>query len=503
MLSGYTSGGIVFIPQSNTDPLFNEEKQDPSEIEIMSVAPSPPRLSKSDIERMIDEANGDNAKVIRQLMQMRQPPLTSSTPIKSTRKNHITDNEAPSDEDIKTPKKSSAIIQLKAENNDGTCNNKLWQDFENIQQEIRIKTPKQSRQPQPLRNKTPQSLRTRRGAKKQSKKSNIDDNKSQSSKQSFLSWRMRTATTTTGSIAKNRNDKNAAAITPCSTHGAAANRSFLSESSIEAQKTLFAKKQKQRKGKQQHGGSRSSKVSLYSTPSIEKSSSWYSHGDESTDYGPVHQISTRRSITGGNSCHPDPTNRSSIQQMEPDVTDSLTGLEVVFTSPSWNRKDENDDDDLSVVSDINDDAVSCCESQTGCAAVRDYGPVNRRKPSSNPRGNVNASTHGGGSGRHHSRSIDHSLSDDDGSFRRVQNTAVYNHEEIIRRRMDIEAKLKALLNDDDCDDLTAFLSAGGPKEAMESLFEDDVKENVSFQIIDIASKDPLPHSTGQSMKVAS
>jgi hypothetical protein len=190
--------------------------------------------------------------------------------------------------------------------------------------------------------------------------------------------------------------------------------------------------------------------------------------------------------------------------MEPDTTISLTGLEVIITSPHRNKKDENndDDDDLSMISDINDDMVSCCASQTGCAIVQDYGPVNRRKPTSTTIGNMDSAYGRGGDGNCHIRTIDnHSLSDDDSSFRRAHRNVVYNHEEIIQRRMDIEAKLKALLNDEDCDDLTAFLSAGGPEDAMDSSIEDDVKENVAFQIIDIASKDVLPNSFGQSIRI--
>jgi hypothetical protein len=235
-------------------------------------------------------------------------------------------------------------------------------------------------------------------------------------------------------------------------HNSQASLSLLSETSMEAQRRLYAEKRRQRKLKQNQGGNRGVPNNASSSvQSIDKSSAISIQSeDESTDYGPLR----RRP----------PSRRADLTQNQSTSSRSLTDMEVAFSPEKVEQ-----DDDAGSVSDI-DDASSH-------GSLRDYGPILRnrssRQRSSKYDGSVNSDSV-------NSYSIDGS-DDDSSSFRRHSSHRIaYDHDAIIQRRLDIEAKLKALMNNDEEDvNLDALLEGAQDEDGHDSADEDRIENHES------------------------
>jgi hypothetical protein len=240
-------------------------------------------------------------------------------------------------------------------------------------------------------------------------------------------------------------------------HNSQASLSLLSETSMEAQRRLYAEKRRQRKLKQKQGGKKEATNNASSSvQSVDKSSAFSIQSeDESTDYGPPR----RRP----------PSLRAELTQHQSRSARSLTDMEVTF-SPEKNEQD----DEAGSVSDI-DDASSH-------GSLRDYGPIHRKRSSRLRSSKSNSSVN---SDSVMSNSIDGS-DDDSSSFRRHSSRRIaYDHDAIIQRRLDIEAKLKALLNNDEEDEnLEALLSDAPDEDDRDSMNEDVEEESHSSKPAD-------------------
>ena len=259
-----------------------------------------------------------------------------------------------------------------------------------------------------------------------------------------------------------------------------ANLSLLSASSLEAQRRYFSEKRRQRGKPKARAGRRTEVPTAAKTASAEEYGFQHQprdtaapsiefeleeipvagnlrHKDNSHDYG---RLSPAQQLLASKN------NPALRQQLANSIlksrNKSLTNMEVAFSSPESGEGD----DDASMVSDLDDNVsvTSVGGYSTSGGGGGDYGVTRRRRPSMGSEMDVSGSGYHsrndyGVRRRHRTQSSqngDHSIvsaSDNDtigtGGGASQPNAPKYDHNVVLQRRLDIEAKLRALQAEDD------------------------------------------------------